>query len=124
MLAVAGGMALFLGIVGLYSVIAYSVSQRKREIGIRMALGAGKSEVLKLVIGQGMKLALIGVAIGLAGALGLTRFLSDLLYGVEPGDPLTLVAVSTLLIGVAVIASYIPALQASKVDPMMVLRQD
>jgi predicted permease len=124
MLAVAGGMALFLGIVGLYGVIAYSVSRRRREIGIRMALGAGKSEVLKLVIGQGMKLALIGVAIGLAGALGLTRFLSDFLYGVKPGDPLTLVAVSTLLIGVAVIASYIPALQASKVDPMMVLRQD
>ncbi len=124
MLAVAGGMALFLGIVGLYGVIAYSVSQRKREIGIRMALGAGKGEVLKLVIGQGMKMALIGVAIGLAGALGLTRFLSDLLYGVEPGDPLTFIAVSTLLIGVAVIASYIPALQASKVDPMMVLRQD
>jgi putative ABC transport system permease protein len=124
MLAVAGGLALFLGIVGLYGVIAYSVSQRKREIGIRMALGAGKREVLKLVISQGMKLALIGVALGLAGALGLTRFLSGLLYGVKPDDPLTLVAVSALLIAVAVLASYIPARQAAKVDPLVALRHD
>jgi putative ABC transport system permease protein len=122
MLAVAGSMALFLGIVGLYGVISYSVSQRRREIGIRMALGAGKGDVLKLVISQGTKLALIGVAIGLAGALGLTRFLSGLLYGVKPGDPLTLVAVSALLIGVALIASYIPARQAAKVDPVEALK--
>jgi putative ABC transport system permease protein len=124
MLAAAGGMALFLGIVGLYGVIAYSVSQRRLEIGIRMALGAGKSDVLKMVISQGIKLALVGVAIGLAGALGLTRFLSGLLYGVKPGDPLTLVAVSALLITVALLASYIPAHQAAKVDPMVALRQD
>jgi predicted permease len=124
MLAAAGSMALFLGIVGLYGVIAYSVSQRRREFGIRMALGAGRSEVLKMVISQGVKLALIGVAIGLAGALGLTRFLSGLLYGVEPGDPLTLVAVSALLMVVALLASYIPARQAAKVDPMVALRHD
>ena len=124
MLAVAGGMALFLGIVGLYGVIAYSVSQRTREIGIRMALGAGKSAILNMIIGQGIKLALIGVAIGLAGALGLTRFLSGLLYGVKPGDPLTFVAVSALLIAVALFASYLPARQAAKVDPMVALRQD
>jgi putative ABC transport system permease protein len=124
MLAFAGGMALFLGIVGLYGVIAYSVSQRKREIGIRMALGAGKSEILNMIIGQGTKLVLIGVAIGLAGALGLTRFLSGLLYGVKPSDPLTLVAVSALLMAVALLASYIPARQAAKVDPMAALRQD
>jgi putative ABC transport system permease protein len=124
MLAAAGSMALFLGIVGLYGVIAYSVSQRTREIGIRMALGAVKSDVHKLVIGQGIKLALIGVAIGLAGALGLTRFLSGLLYGVKPGDPLTLVAVSALLIAVALLASYIPARQATKVDPLVALRHD
>jgi predicted permease len=124
MLAVAGSMALLLGIVGLYGVIAYSVSQRRREIGIRMALGAGKSDVLKLVINQGVKLALIGVAIGLAGALGLTRFLSGMLYGVKPGDPLTLVAVSALLMAVALLASYIPARQAAKVDPMAALKQD
>jgi ABC-type antimicrobial peptide transport system permease subunit len=124
MLAVAGGMALFLGIVGLYGVIAYSVSQRRHEIGIRMALGAGKSDVLKMVISQGIKLALIGMAIGLAGAMGLTRFLSGLLYGVKPGDPLTLVAVSALLMAVALLASYIPARQATKVDPISALRHD
>jgi predicted permease len=124
MLAVAGSMALFLGIVGLYGVIAYSVSQRRREIGIRMALGAGKSEVLKLVISQGMKLALIGVAIGLAGALGMTRFLSGLLYGVKPNDSLTLVAVSALLMAGALLASYLPARQAAKVDPLVALRHD
>jgi len=124
MLAVAGGMALFIGIVGLYGVIAYSVSQRRREVGIRMALGAGKSLILRMVIGQGIKLVLIGVAIGLVGALGLTRFLSGLLYGVKPGDPLTLVAVSALLMAVAFLASYIPARQAAKVDPMAALKQD
>jgi predicted permease len=121
---VAGTMGLILGIVGLYGVIAYSVSQRRREIGIRMALGAGRSEILKMVISQGIKLALLGVAIGLAGALGLTRFLSGLLYGVEPGDPLTLVAVSALLMAVAFVASYLPARQAARVDPMMALRHD
>jgi predicted permease len=124
MLVVAATMGLFLSIVGLYGVIAYSVSRRKREIGIRMALGAGKGEVLKMVISQGIKLALIGVAIGLAGALGLTRFLSGLLYGVKPGDPLTLVAVSTLLMAVAFLACLIPARQAAKVDPMVVLRDN
>ena len=124
MLAVAGSMALFLGIVGLYGVIAYSVSQRRREIGIRMALGAGKSAIFHMIIGQGIKLVLIGVAIGLAGALGLTRFLSGLLYGVQPGDLPTLVAVSALLIAVALIASYIPARQAAKVDPLVALRDE
>jgi len=124
MLAVAGSMALFLGIVGLYGVIAYSVSQRRRELGIRMALGAEKSAILKMVIGQGIKLVLIGVAIGLAGALGLTRFLSGLLFGVEPGDPLTFVSVSALLMAVALFACYLPARQAAKVDPMEALRQE
>jgi ABC-type antimicrobial peptide transport system permease subunit len=89
-----------------------------------MALGAGKSEVLKMVIGQGIKLSSIGVAIGLAGALGLTRFLSGLLYGVKPGDPPTLVAVSVLLVVVALLASYLPARQAARVDPMVALRHD
>src|SRR5262249_54243494 len=124
MLAVAASMALFLGIVGLYGVIAYSVSQRTQEIGIRMALGAGKGVILKMVTGAGIKLVLIGVAIGLAGAMGLTRFLSGLLYGVKPGDPLTLVAVSALLMAVALLAIYIPARQAAKVDPMVALRHD
>jgi predicted permease len=124
MLAVAGSLALFLGIVGLYGVIAYSVSQRTREIGIRMALGAGKNAVLKLVINQGIKLALIGVAVGLGGALGLTRFLSGMLFGVEPDDPLTFVAVSALLMAVTLLASYLPARRAAKVDPLVALRHD
>jgi predicted permease len=124
MLGFAGGMALFLGIVGLYGVIAYSVLQRRREIGIRMAMGAEKSEILKMVISQGIKLVSIGVGIGLAGALGLTRFLSGLLYGVEPSDPLTLVAVSATLIAVAILASYLPARHATKVDPLTALRHE
>jgi predicted permease len=124
MLAVAGCMGLFLGIVGLYGAIAYSVSQRRREIGIRMALGAVKSDVLKMIVRQGIKLALIGMMIGLAGALGLTRFLSGLLYGVKPSDPLTLVTVSALLITVALIACYIPARQAAKVDPLEALKHE
>jgi putative ABC transport system permease protein len=124
MLTLAGSMELFLGIVGLYGVIAYLVSQRRREIGIRMALGAGKSEVLKMVISQGIKLALIGVAIGLAGALGLTRFLSSLLFGVKPNDPLTLVAASALFMAVAILASYIPARRATKVDPLEALKHE
>jgi putative ABC transport system permease protein len=124
MLIVAGAMGLLLGIVGLYGVIAYSVSQRRREIGIRMALGADKITILKLVIRQGIKLALLGVAIGIACALVLTRFLAGLLYGVKPGDPLTLISVSALLIAVALLASYLPARRAAKVDPQVALRHD
>ncbi|MBO0862985.1 MAG: ABC transporter permease [Chloracidobacterium sp.] len=124
MLALSAGMALLLGVVGIYGAIAHSVSQRRREIGIRMALGAGTSTILKMITCEGIKLVLIGVAIGLAGALGLTRFLSGLLYGVKPGDPLTIVAVSALLIAVALLASYIPARQAAKVNPMSALKQD
>jgi predicted permease len=124
MLALAGGMALLLGIVGLYGVIAYSVSQRTHEIGIRMALGAEKREVLRLIVTGGMSLTVIGVAVGIGGALALTRFLSSLLYGVKPTDPLTFVAVSLILIGVALLACYIPARRATKVDPMVALRHE
>ncbi|MBV8891991.1 MAG: ABC transporter permease, partial [Acidobacteria bacterium] len=112
MLALAGGMALLLGIVGLYGVIAYSTSQRTHEIGIRMALGAQKRDVLKLVVSGGMGSTMIGVGVGVAGALALTRFLSSLLYGVKPTDPLTFVAVSLILTGVALLACYIPARRA------------
>jgi len=124
MLVFAGSMALFLGIIGLYGVIAYSVLQRRREIGIRMAMGAEKSAILKMVIGQGIKLVAVGVGIGLVGALTLTRFLSGMLYGVKSSDPLTLFAVSTLLIAVAILASYIPARNATKVDPLAALRHE
>ena len=124
MLALAGGMALLLGIVGLYGVIAYSVSQRTHELGIRMALGAQTRDVLKLILAQGVMLTLIGVSIGVASALAATRFLSTLLYGVKEDDPLTFAAVSVLLIVVAVLASYIPARRAAKVDPMVALRYE
>jgi predicted permease len=124
MLSLAGGMALSLGMIGLYGVIAYSVSQRTHELGIRMALGAQKRDVLKLVLTQGMSLTLIGMGIGIAGAFVLTHFLSSMLYGVKPNDLPTLVTVSLLLLAVTFFASYIPARRAAKVDPMTALRYE
>ncbi|HET9179245.1 MAG TPA: ABC transporter permease [Terriglobia bacterium] len=119
-----GIAAALLVCLGIYGLLAYSVAQRQREIGIRMALGAEKSDVLKMVVGQGLKLALIGVVIGIAGALALMRFLSSLLYGVKPTDPPTFIAVSAILIAVALAACYIPARRAAKVDPMVALRYE
>jgi predicted permease len=124
MLAIAGAMALLIGLVGIYGVISYSVSQRRREIGIRVALGAQQRELTRLFIAHGCVLALIGVACGLAGAVALTRVLGSLLFGVKPVDPLTYTVVSIGLIAAAMVASYIPALRAMGVDPVEALRAE
>ena len=122
MLGIAGAMALALGIIGIYGVMSYTVSQRKREIGIRLALGAQSGNVLQMVLKQGAKLTLVGVAIGIAAAFGLTRLMTHLLFGVAAHDPLTFVAVAALLLLIALLACYIPARRAALVNPMVALR--
>jgi ABC-type antimicrobial peptide transport system permease subunit len=124
MLAVAGGMALLLGLVGIYGVISYSVSQRTRELGIRMALGAPHRALKLMVVRQGVVLASIGVAFGLAAAAALSRLMSSLLFNISTVDPVTYAAVSIGLVGAAAAASYLPARRASAVDPVEALRAE
>jgi putative ABC transport system permease protein len=124
LLTVFAGLAMLLAMIGLYGAVAYAVSQRTNEIGIRMALGAVPSSVLRLVLGRGLILALTGCAIGLAGAMLLTRLMNSLLFGVSATDPATFAGVVILMAGVAVVACYIPARRALRVDPMVALRYE
>jgi putative ABC transport system permease protein len=124
MLGIFSGIAMLLALAGIYGVMAYSVAQRAHEIGIRMALGARPRDVLKMIVVQGARLTAAGIIIGVWGALAATRGLSSLLFGVSPTDPLTFTAIALLLAIVSLIASYIPARRATKVDPMVALRQE
>ncbi len=124
LLSVFGLMALSLSAVGLYGVMAHAVSQRTRELGIRISLGAQRRDVLKLILGHGLVLSAIGLAGGFVTALIVTRFAAHLLYGISPADPATFIGIALLLLGVASMASYLPARRATKVDPLIALRTD
>jgi ABC-type antimicrobial peptide transport system permease subunit len=124
MLAIAGGMALLIGLVGIYGVISYSVAQRRREIGIRLALGAPAQELMRMFVGHALAIGAIGVGCGAIAALGLTRLISSLLFHVSAVDPLTYAAVSAGLLMAASLASYLPARRATRVDPVEALRAE
>src|SRR5262249_17423391 len=124
LLGLFAALALALAVVGLYGLVSYTASRRAHEIGVRLALGAEKRDVLRLVVGQGVKLTLRGFVSGPVGPLTLTRFLSSLLYGVKPTDLPTFLAVPLILIAVALLASYVPARRATKVDPLVALRYE
>jgi len=124
LMAVFAVLALVIAVVGIYGVMAYSVAQRTQEIGIRMALGAARGDVLRLVVGQAMRLTLLGMGIGLAGAYAVTRLMASLLFGVSASDPPTFVGVTVILAASALIAAWLPAERATRVDPMVALRSE
>jgi ABC-type antimicrobial peptide transport system permease subunit len=124
MLGAASAVALAMGMVGLYGVLAYGVTLRRREIGVRMALGATMSDVTRMIARRGIALAGLGIGAGLLGALAVTRFLHGLLYGVSPTDPVALIGTCVLLFAVASIASWLPARRAAALDPMEALRNE
>ena len=124
LLSLFAGVALLLTAIGIYGVMAYSVAQRRQEIGIRMALGAQKGDVLRLVVGGGMRLTALGVLIGVSGAFALTRLLGNMLYGVGSFDPITFGGVATLLAAIALLACWLPAQRAAGVSPLVALREE
>jgi ABC-type antimicrobial peptide transport system permease subunit len=124
LLGIFAALALVLAAIGIYGVLSYMVGQRTREIGVRMALGAQQLDVLRLVMKDGAQMTAMGVLIGLIAAFGLTRLMGSLLFGVKPGDPLTFLAVALILGAIAMIACYVPANRAMKVDPIEALRQE
>jgi putative ABC transport system permease protein len=122
LLGIFGAVALVLAGIGIYGVISYSVAQRTHEIGVRAALGASAGTLMRMVLGRGLLLTLAGLAIGIAGALGLTRLMATILYGVDARDPVTMISVATILAAIAALACYMPARRATKVDPIVALR--
>jgi putative ABC transport system permease protein len=124
LLSIFAATALLLSSVGIYGVLSYTVAQRTRDIGIRMALGASQKQVMRDVLGSGMRLTTLGLLFGLAGALAVTRLLSSLLYGVGSADTITFVAVSLVLTAVALMASYLPSRRATRIDPLVALRYE
>jgi len=124
LLTLFGALGLLIGGIGLYGVLAYFVMQRRREIGVRVALGADAGRVQRMVVGRGLSLAVAGILAGLAGALVLTRFMRSILFGVGTTDPATFVGVTLVLLGVALLASWIPARRAARVDPLVAMRAE
>jgi putative ABC transport system permease protein len=124
LLGLFAALALVLATVGIYGVLAFGVGRRTHEIGIRLAMGAHQDDILQLVVRQGMKLVLVGIVLGIAGALALTRLMASLLYGVSATDPATFIAVTFLLVSVAMMACYVPARRAMRVDPVVALRHE
>jgi len=124
LLAVFAGVAVLLAAVGIYGIMTYTVAQGTREIGIRAALGAQRRDLLRMVLSKGLKLTLIGIVLGVAGAFGLTRLMSSVLFGGSATDPLTFAGVTALLAIVALVASYLPARRATKIDPLLALRHE